>query len=203
MGQGNRPRLLGGPIDLAPPSNRACHPARGVVPVKMPSLGVLPDQKHQLDVRQLFEDALAPSLGAFVSRRRISSRDIVSRKAEAHWDDGDLVKVVKSFLVDPKPISQAHARRIGIGTAGGVDASAWCLTGDTDARITGCLYHRLRFMRQSGAIARCVAADTAGPKASKQQVKLCRHAGSFPTPAQAYRSKLCPIAAGCVRRPGL
>src|SRR5277367_832698 len=98
-----------------------------------------------------------PSLRAFATRRQVAALGVVSRKTEAHADDGHVSSVIERFLVEAEPIAKASARWIGIGSAGRMGAYARGLTDDADARGRLRLEDGTRLVRQGPAIARGVA----------------------------------------------
>lgn len=160
-----------GLIDRAPSPNRTRNSLRGSAAVEMPALSVLSDQKNQLEIRQEAEDARSPRFGAFTSRRKIASLGVIPGEAQTHWHDGNLPSIVESRLVQPKPAAQANTRGVCIGTAGSVNASARCLTCDTDACVPCCLYHRPWFMRQRRSVAGCIATYTTRVQTVDQQIE--------------------------------
>jgi len=119
---------------LLPGAHRGGDAVSGQLAVETKTLGVLPDQKHQLDVGQLRQDARMPGLRAFATRRQVAALGVVSRETEAHADDRYVSGVVERFLIEAEPIANANAGRIGIGSAGRMGACARRLADDADAR---------------------------------------------------------------------
>ena len=128
----------------------------------MPFLGVLPDEQNELQIGESRKHALAPQLRAFAARGQVAALGVEAGEAEAHGRDGDDLWIVENVLADAEPAAQPDARRIGVGTARGMDPDARRLAGDANARGGRDLEDGPRLMRQGSAISRRVAANAAG-----------------------------------------
>src|SRR3984885_13821504 len=128
----------------------------------MPSLGVLADEENEFEVGHERKHLLAPQFSAFAARRQVAALGVKARETEAHGHDGDDLRIVENLLANAEPAAQADARRVGIGTARGMDSHPRRLTGDADARGGTDLEDGPRLMREGRAISGGVAANAAG-----------------------------------------
>jgi hypothetical protein len=103
----------------------------------------------------------APQFGAFATWRQVAAFGVKARETEAHGHDGDDLRIVANVLADAEPATQADARRVGIGTARGMDSHSRRLPGYANARGGRDLKDGSWLMREAGAISGRVAADAA------------------------------------------
>src|ERR1700690_2365282 len=128
----------------------------------MPSLGVLADEENEFEVGHERKHLLAPQFRAFAARRQVAALRVKARETEAHGHDGDDLRSVENLLANAEPAAQADARRVGIGTARGMDANPRRLAGDANARGGRDLEDGPRLMREAGAASGGGAANAAG-----------------------------------------
>src|ERR1700722_12796253 len=162
-GHGHETWMIRRAIDVAPTSDRFAQTLADKFRAKMPFLRVLPNEQNELQIGESRKHSLAPQFGAFAARRQVAALDVEAGEAEAHGRHGHDLRIVEHVLSDPEPAAQPDARRVRIGTARGMDADAWRLAGDADARGGRGLEDGPWRVRQRSAISRRVPADPARP----------------------------------------
>ena len=175
MRQRHRPPPAACVINLSPPLQGAGDAARRKATVEVPFLGIVPDQEHQLDIGQLFQNKRVPGFRAFPPGRKVAALGIDSGKAKSHGNDGDRSRIVEDLLVEPEPAAKAHTGWVSVRPARRVSPRARRLADDADARIRRRLDHRPGIVRQADSIARRIAAHRASANTLDEAIKFRGH----------------------------
>ena len=116
---------------------------------------------------QVRQDPLTPLGGAFWTWRIVSGRGRTG-KAESHWENRDLSRIVEDLIRHAHPLPQTVTTRILEGHAGQVDSTTRSLPSDQNRRVTMRLKNRTRAMRKVGS------AVLARPDVGKQFLQFLR-----------------------------
>lgn len=114
---------------------------------EVPFLSVKTNKQRQPNIWQKRQYGFSPGVGAFLSRRKIPAFSS-TRKAKAHWQYRDLLRIVESFTGNPQPITESVAAWVVKRDPGLVDATPGSLTGDENSSVGADLQHRARSKRQ-------------------------------------------------------
>jgi len=98
------------------------------------SLRVLPNNQRNFKMAQMTEKLIAPSRCAFRSWRKITGFPR-ARKTKAHWQNGNMLRVVKHFARHSHPLTQTISAGIIERHAGFMNFSSWRLTCDQDSGL--------------------------------------------------------------------
>ena len=96
-------------IPVLSPARNSIRQALLPILAEMIGLRVLADDKDQLDLRHQGKQAIMPGDTAFRSRWQVPALRVQTRKAKAHRDDGQPVRIIEDALPDPHPVPQAIA----------------------------------------------------------------------------------------------